>query len=736
MKKRCLVFVLAISLIITSFVSVDSYALLSSLEDENLPKCGLKGVEVYKIDDETAENLKNDYLRSYQENLASSTEGVIDVDARDWGIYDDEYGYNKMTSAEKTLYRRIEQTSIEYISDSNLDATYLQKFNVYITKEIPYSDLGISEDRAVSVATWFKHNNPQYYFYQTRFIHSSKSVYISIYDAFSDGDDRASATNEVFDVVDGWVNKVNDNAITTYEKIIYANDLLCSDLSYNDNDFDQSLYSAAVLKSTVCAGYAASFCVVMNALLIPTSLMTSNTHGWNVTKFDNGNYYGVDVTWGDSFGDHRMIGLGSNDLCKYDSSSTSSESHVAVSPTTLWGPSYNETSYQKGALDDPAHALTLTPPDQITYYFDDEGTTAYVFWDKESTEYYEVKSDTAYLKLTEPAFSVKNIEKDTNYKFRIRKVNDTGTTKTYSEWLDVDIMYSEEESDSDTETESETETDSGSDSEDNQNSDTDTNTETESETETDSDSDSEDNQNSDSDTPITTDSDTETETETDSETQTDSDSDSEDNPNSDPDIPTTTDSDTETETDSEIETDYDSDSEDNPNSDPDIPTTTDSDTETDFDSDSEDNPNSDPDIPTVTDTDKILDTDTEIVFVIDTETETDTETVTDSEADSESDTDTDPMDTKSFEINLWAVESDKITVRFGWYEFGEKIRFRADHYEYSVISGNDTVGNGKTKTLYAVFRNPLPQTEYIINIKAFDKGGNLIAETRAYIETN
>lgn len=72
----------------------------------------------------------------------------------------------------------------------------------------------------------------------------------------------------------------------------------------NTPDNLRTVYGALVLKKAVCAGYAGAFLYLMQQLGIECMYVRGNCsgegrHGWNIVKLE-GDYYHVDVTWGDN----------------------------------------------------------------------------------------------------------------------------------------------------------------------------------------------------------------------------------------------------------------------------------------------------------------------------------------------------------------------------------------------------------------------------------------------------
>lgn len=69
---------------------------------------------------------------------------------------------------------------------------------------------------------------------------------------------------------------------------------------------DYTAYGVLVKHTGVCAGYASAYSILMNLLGIPTLVMTSDTHAWNLVKLD-GNWYHIDTTWDDPVPDRPGI---------------------------------------------------------------------------------------------------------------------------------------------------------------------------------------------------------------------------------------------------------------------------------------------------------------------------------------------------------------------------------------------------------------------------------------------
>ena len=224
------------------------------------------------------------------------------VEERNWDRYSSSIATEWMNSAEKTLYERYDACCRTYLETGVDGYKGGQPGNYfYYGTGVAYRDLGLTKERAQSLYYWFKFNNPQYYFLRNGAASSDTSMFPAMYERFADGAERTKTTNELFDKLDGWIESISDDEVTHWQMELAANDLLCRKLEYDEEEpFYQSMYSAVLLERTVCAGYSETFCAMMNAVGVDAMVALNDIHAWNVVKWDDGNYYVVDVLWNEN----------------------------------------------------------------------------------------------------------------------------------------------------------------------------------------------------------------------------------------------------------------------------------------------------------------------------------------------------------------------------------------------------------------------------------------------------
>ena len=349
---------------------------LSAEDQALLQRTGLLDIKAVDITDADAQQINAAVAGMRAAYVAGpGGEDPLVVD-RNWSAYASSLAKENLSRREAEFYNRLDKLCLGYLSTSGLDGTQYKCSDgslVYATEGVAYDDLGLSTSEARAVYYWFKYNHPEYYFLKHTALSTSSSLFPCLFesDSMLDGEKRAKVTNELFDKLDGWIKTVEANATTTYQKELYANNLICETVTYNHEslkdghedelDLCQSLYSVVILEDTVCAGYAEAFCAMMNAMNVDAVVAISNTHAWNVVQFDNGNYYAVDVCWNDT---DKASPAYKNDYMNVGTAGWTTpqhiEHHTYQTRLTSWTPAIPTSNYTPTSDDTNAKPVDKT----------------------------------------------------------------------------------------------------------------------------------------------------------------------------------------------------------------------------------------------------------------------------------------------------------------------------------------------------------------------------------------
>lgn len=114
---------------------------------------------------------------------------------------------------------------------------------------------------------------------------------------------RPSMREKLEDAADACISQIPPGA-SDYEKIKFVYEYLINTVDYQSGSADaQNIQSALLYRTSVCAGYSKAFQYLLHRMGLFCTYVTGRItdggdHGWNLVRID-GEYYYVDVTWGD-----------------------------------------------------------------------------------------------------------------------------------------------------------------------------------------------------------------------------------------------------------------------------------------------------------------------------------------------------------------------------------------------------------------------------------------------------
>lgn len=218
-----------------------------------------------------------------------------------WMQFSSDYYYSRLTQREKEAWKELETLCLNYLLGSDTSE------RIQISQSALLQSESGDVDSIFEFIQMFRYAHPQFYFLQNYYGTAYREIrgdtyyypYIYVYSEFCDPSYRSEVTQQFSAKIDKWLSQIRaypENKVEQRERA--AHDIVCENTEYASNDYDQSAYSMVCLGETVCAGYAATLNMLLNAVGIETVVVTSYDHAWNLTNL-HGIWYEVDSTWAD-----------------------------------------------------------------------------------------------------------------------------------------------------------------------------------------------------------------------------------------------------------------------------------------------------------------------------------------------------------------------------------------------------------------------------------------------------
>ena len=208
------------------------------------------------------------------------------------------YYYSQLTDDEKQVYASILRALKEYKTETAFIPVSLESF--------------YRASRAVS------NDYPKFYWsgdYKAKnFAGIVNRIEFDVPENVKETEDKIEENvNEILEGIDS-------NA-SDYEKVKYFYETIIDNVDYEENPRDQDIRSVFLDKKSVCAGYSRAFLYLCQKSDIPCIYVEGivndkDLHAWNEVELD-GEYYGVDITWGDPVFEEDTTDWSSNEPISY-----------------------------------------------------------------------------------------------------------------------------------------------------------------------------------------------------------------------------------------------------------------------------------------------------------------------------------------------------------------------------------------------------------------------------------
>lgn len=367
-------------------ISVDA----ASLEDDSSEN---EEEEVYEVTQTTP-----DFIQSIYSDSVDFTYGHF-VNA---AVYDGSFR-SELTENGKVIYDGFVENYVNQkqnvpftVEFSNAITFDISSYNEILDRIMDDEALAEINDMALSASAAFYFDHPEVFWIRSfnYTISYTPDGDIGDLDSITVNSSAAysNAYNDLTAVQNGIataVNTIRSNraSASRYDTLKAIDAYICENAAYDWNAADNyaaygCAYTAAPLfgggtrgKTFVCEGYSKSFKILCGEFGIPCTLVigkgmttasSGGAHMWNYVQMEDGNWYGVDVTWNDrgSFSSGSYFLVGSN--TKMTSSMTFGQNHLPtdqiMTEDTVYPLAYPDLSVEAytPAAADPADISLVT----------------------------------------------------------------------------------------------------------------------------------------------------------------------------------------------------------------------------------------------------------------------------------------------------------------------------------------------------------------------------------------
>lgn len=262
--------------------------------------------------------------------------------------------------------------------------------NLAYVGSVNYNQFGLTKNQALAIYNTWQHDHPKYFWLWGGAYTSKTEIYAMVDSQYFSAEARREGDELIAEKMKEFKD-VADRYNTAYDKAMIVHDIMTSENIY---DYDSTVSPAStrtahnVLGSLdddldgVCESFAKAYSMAMNYIGVECIYAVNYDHAWNYVKMDDGNYYGVDVTWDVNWNNtayynkfYEWFGKGSNEFTDdnqhipYDTTGTGFEFLYSIPDMPASDYKTPETStikYEGFTYSKVGHSLILTDATSAT----------------------------------------------------------------------------------------------------------------------------------------------------------------------------------------------------------------------------------------------------------------------------------------------------------------------------------------------------------------------------------
>lgn len=271
--------------------------------------------------------------------------GTTEIDHSDIRLYRSELGYTFFETAEhgegmRGLYDEMTETLSSFHASETENASFYAANDalgdLYLVSSFDYAKHGLSLEEAQTVYAVLRMDNPIFYWMSYWLYWTDSTIYITTTADYASAADRAQYSAQIYAGIAEIAECAQGDtsayevALTYYEEIATR-----AEYAYNENgETEDAMWAHSIAGlfthgKMVCEGYGKLLQILLNLSGIENVYISGDANGshvWNAAKMDDGNWYWIDITWGDGEPIYYSY------FCVLESSL---DSHTPTEPNTL-----------------------------------------------------------------------------------------------------------------------------------------------------------------------------------------------------------------------------------------------------------------------------------------------------------------------------------------------------------------------------------------------------------------
>ena len=249
-----------------------------------------------------------------------------------WNDFSTSYYYVRLSEKYRDLYDVMYEILEDYFNgDIGTVSTKAKKLGTQKVLEecVEKDNTTYKDSDYLNIFYLVCYENPKFFFVQPLiYTNSENQVCFGVNKQFSTKKKMSAEKEKVKKRLEDYIKDINKNV-----KLKTVNDLsyyiarkIYRNIPYDwsvvafwkddDKPMSQTIYSALINKTTVCAGYSKLFAALMNYYGMDTICVLGKEHAWNMTNID-GEWYVTDLTQSTYYGDFYLF-ANQKQLKKYD----------------------------------------------------------------------------------------------------------------------------------------------------------------------------------------------------------------------------------------------------------------------------------------------------------------------------------------------------------------------------------------------------------------------------------